>query len=241
MSIEIVPLTKADIPAAVECVQKAFSDDPYFRWAFNDPSKFNIQRNAASLAAHFQYGLSCDCPISVAKVSHSSSDQKVDQDFKLPPGSVVGVGWWYSPQAACESQTWSTWAQEWLLSFRQLLNNIRFLGRGGLNVPRYMIWKQVQQDAHNTLWTNPRGYYFCNMVGVSSQARGMGVGKRLMESVMEKADQEGISCYLESSKGHPNITIYEKMGFELIKEIECAEGGDVCKVGEPQLNLLNDD
>jgi ribosomal protein S18 acetylase RimI-like enzyme len=157
-------------------------------------------------------------------VSHSSSDQKVDQDFKLPPGSVVGVGWWYSPQAACESQTWSIWAQEWLLSFRQLLNNIRFLGRGGLNVPRYMIWKQVQQDAHNTLWTNPRGYYFCNMVGVSSQARGMGVGKRLMESVMEKADQEGISCYLESSKGHPNITIYEKMGFELIKEIECAEG-----------------
>jgi hypothetical protein len=39
MSIEIVPLTKADIPAAVECVQKAFFDDPYFRWAFNDPSK----------------------------------------------------------------------------------------------------------------------------------------------------------------------------------------------------------
>lgn len=39
MAIEIVPLTKADIPAAVECVQKAFSDDPFFRWAFNEPSK----------------------------------------------------------------------------------------------------------------------------------------------------------------------------------------------------------
>lgn len=59
----------------------------------------------------------------------------------------------------------------------------------------------------------------------------MGAGKRLMEKVMEKADQEGIPCYLESSKGYPNVTIYEKMGFKLVKEIECAEGGDICKVG----------
>lgn len=56
------------------------------------------------------------------------------------------------------------------------------------------------------------------------------MGKRLMESVMEKADREGVPCYLESSKGYPNVTIYEKMGFNLVKEIECVEGGDVCKV-----------
>jgi hypothetical protein len=39
MSIEIAPLAQADIPGAVECVQQAFADDPYFRWAFDDPSK----------------------------------------------------------------------------------------------------------------------------------------------------------------------------------------------------------
>lgn len=39
MSIEIVPLTQADIPGAVDCVQKAFADDPYFRWVFDVPSK----------------------------------------------------------------------------------------------------------------------------------------------------------------------------------------------------------
>lgn len=39
MSIEVAPLARADIPGAVECVQKAFADDPYFRWAFDDPSK----------------------------------------------------------------------------------------------------------------------------------------------------------------------------------------------------------
>ncbi|KAJ5090883.1 Acyl-CoA N-acyltransferase [Penicillium argentinense] len=230
MAIEIVPLAKADIPGAVECVQKAFSDDPYFRWAFNDPSKFNIQRNAASLAAHFEYGINCYCPISVAKVTRATTDQKIDREAQLQSGTIVGVGWWYSPQPSSTPEPWSIWAQSWLLSFRQFKNNVRFLGRGGLNLSRYWIWKEVQQEAHDSLWTDPRGYYFCNMVGVSSQARGMGIGKRLMESVMERADREGMPCYLESSKGYPNVTIYEKMGFELVREIECADKGDVCKL-----------
>lgn len=39
MDIEIFRLTRADIPGAVECIQKAFADDPAFKWLFNDPSK----------------------------------------------------------------------------------------------------------------------------------------------------------------------------------------------------------
>lgn len=39
MAIEIVPLAKSDIPGAVDCVQKAFADDPYFQWVFNDPAQ----------------------------------------------------------------------------------------------------------------------------------------------------------------------------------------------------------
>ncbi|KAJ5236329.1 hypothetical protein N7489_006420 [Penicillium chrysogenum] len=230
MSIEIVPLAQTDIPGAVDCVQKAFANDPYFRWAFNDSSKFNIQRNAASLAAHFQYGINCDCPISVAKITRAANESKSNDDIRLPAGTVVGVAWWYSPQAHSTTQSWSVWAQDWLLSFRQLMNNIRFLGRGGLNVRRYWIWKQVQQTAHDAIWQDPRGYYFCNVVCVDSKARGMGVGKKLMENVMDKADRENMPCYLESSKGYPNVGIYEKMGFELVKEIECVDGGDVCKL-----------
>lgn len=58
----------------------------------------------------------------------------------------------------------------------------------------------------------------------------MGVGKKLMEQVMDMADQLGMPCYLESSKGYPNVAIYEKMGFKVAKEIECVDGGDICKV-----------
>ncbi|KAJ5895071.1 Acyl-CoA N-acyltransferase [Penicillium taxi] len=230
MLIEIVPLTEADVPGAVECVQRAFTDDPYFLWAFNDPSKFSVQRNAASLAAHFHYGINLGEPISIARVTRATGNQKTDRELQIPPGTVVGLVWWHSPRAASEPQTWSIWAQGWLLSFRQLMNNIRFLGRGGLNVNRFWVWKQTQQAAHEALWTDRCGYYFCNIVAVSSQARGMGIGKRLMQTVMEKADRECVPCYLESSKSYPNVPMYEKMGFELIKEIECVEGGDACKL-----------
>lgn len=35
MTIEISPLTEADIPAAIEVIQKAFAEDPYFLWVFD--------------------------------------------------------------------------------------------------------------------------------------------------------------------------------------------------------------
>jgi len=36
MAIEVSPLTEADIPGAVTCIQQAFSEDPYNHWVFSD-------------------------------------------------------------------------------------------------------------------------------------------------------------------------------------------------------------
>jgi hypothetical protein len=38
MAIEVFDLTEADIPGAIEVIQQAFADDPYFKWVF-DSSK----------------------------------------------------------------------------------------------------------------------------------------------------------------------------------------------------------
>ena len=46
MSVDIVPLCKADIPGAVECIQQSFADDPFFIWAFDDPSKVCTRASA---------------------------------------------------------------------------------------------------------------------------------------------------------------------------------------------------
>jgi GNAT superfamily N-acetyltransferase len=103
---------------------------------------------------------------------------------------------------------------------------------------RYWTWKACQKEAHEEIWTDPCGYYFCNIVAVHPDAQGKGVGRELFQVVTDRADREGIKCYLESSKWIPNIQIYRKMGFELVREIECEDEGDMCKVGARFLSLL---
>lgn len=111
-----------------------------------------------------------------------------------------------------------------------MLNNVRYLGRGGLRTNRYWIWKERQAEAQAAIWDDPRGYYFCNIVAVSPTAQGKGIGRLMFEAITERADREGIKCYLESSKSVPNVAIYERMGFHMSKEMECRDGKDACMV-----------
>lgn len=152
------------------------------------------------------------------------------QVAKESDGPILGVSCWLAPHPATQPESWYSWFQSWSLSFNQLLNNIRYLGRGGLRTNRYWIWKERQAEAQAAIWDDPQGYYFCNIVAVSPVAQGKGIGKLLFEAVTKKADSEGKKCYLESSKSVPNVAIYERMGFEMRKEMECRDGEDACMV-----------
>jgi GNAT superfamily N-acetyltransferase len=114
-------------------------------------------------------------------------------------------------------------------------------GRGGLSTKRYWIWKARQAEAQEQLWVSEKGYYFCNIVTVLPEAQGKGVGRALMEEVLKRADREGVCCYLESSRREPNVAIYERFGFELVREMECGDGGEdegritlFCMMREPR-------
>lgn len=143
---------------------------------------------------------------------------------------ILGVSCWLAPHPSTQPESWYSWFQSWSLSFNQLLNNIRYFGRGGLRTNRYWIWKERQAEAQAAIWDDPQGYYFCNIVAVSPEAQGRGVGRLLFEAVTKKADREGVKCYLESSKSVPNVAIYERMGFSMRKEMECRDGEDACMV-----------
>ncbi|KAL2005498.1 hypothetical protein VTN00DRAFT_2709 [Thermoascus crustaceus] len=239
MAIEIVPLTERDIPGTVECIQQAFAEDPYFLWVF-DPSKFNKQRNSDSLTARCLWGIN-NALFYVAKETSSDTTATTEGEGSSNPASssssssaaqqqVLGVSCWLPPHPASVPETWYSWFQSWLLSFRQLLTNIRYLGHGGLNTRRYWIWKYRQQEAQEAIWNDPRGYYFCNIVAVRPDAQGKGIGRKLFEVVTDQADKEGVKCYLESSKMVPNVEIYRKMGFEVMRAMDCVDGEDSCKL-----------
>jgi len=142
------------------------------------------------------------------------------------PDLVLGVSMWAPPARASEPPSWTATYDAWLLWFRQGLTNLRHRGRGGLRTRRYWIWKQRQAEAQRGLWTDENGYYFCNIVTVRPEAQGKGVGRRLMEVVLERADGEGRKCYLESSREVPNVAIYEKMGFKVVKGMRCVDESD---------------
>lgn len=230
MPVQISPITPAQITSAARLVQKAFDQDPYYLWVFDKPN-FNQERNLASLKARCEWGIR-NALFCVA-TDPASSD----------PDEVIGVGMWMSPISADATQSWSSWLDEWTLWGKQIWNLIRYQGRGGLITKRYWIWKEQQARAQEEIWTDPKGYYFCNIVVVKPGLQGQGIGKKLFEVVTKKADAEGRKCYLESSRNVPNVQIYEKLGFKLVKEMRCedvdekgsAEGCDLfCMVREPK-------
>ncbi|KAM5444055.1 hypothetical protein McanCB56680_006858 [Microsporum canis] len=239
MLVEIRRMTKEDIPGAIECVQTGFADDPYFRWVF-DASKFSKERNDSSLTNRCLWGIknalfyvarevpsACSTPAQKEPAEpHEQTSLLQDKSSSSSPARVVGVAMWLLPQPRSKPDSWFTYFQTWLLSFRQLLTNIRFMGHGGLLVHRYKIWKAAQADIQKELWTDERGYYFCNVVAVRPELHGKGIGKQLVNVVTQQADEEGMKCYLESSKQVPNIQIYERFGFELIRDLVCHDNGE---------------
>lgn len=210
MPITISPITPTDIPSAITCIQRAFDTDPYNNWVFDkSPGKFNVERNYHSLKAKCEWGMR-NALFYVAKDSEREKE-----------GDVVGVSMWVKPSKTGEVRTWSGWIDDYVLWFKQGLNLLWYQGRGGLRTERYWIWKREQAVAQREIWTDEEGYYFVNIVVVSPEVQGKGVGRMLFEVVTTKADEEGRRCYLESSRMEPNVRIYEKMGFELVRKMEC--------------------
>jgi GNAT superfamily N-acetyltransferase len=178
--------------------------------------KVDLTRNRVSLTLRCRWGISHG----LFHVARSTSN----------PTKILGCAMWLPPHAPSEPESWSLYLSHWWLWVNQIRMNTWY-GRGGLSTQRYWIWKARQAEAQKELWTSEKGYYFCNIVTVLPEAQGQGVGRKLMEEVLRMADEEGVGCYLESSRSVPNVPIYEKFGFKLAREMECKDGeGDKDKI-----------
>jgi len=217
MSIQVTPITETDIPGAISCIQQAFADDPYNNWVF-DRTKVDLNRNRVSLGIRCRWGMR-------NALFHVAKEEGSDR--------VLGVAMWMPPKRTDMTPSWGQWLwdswESWRLWGNQVIMNLTY-GRGGLNVKRYYIWKACQGVAQKELWIDPRGYYFLNIITVLPSEQGKGIGKKLFEEVTTKADREGLCCYLESSRDEPNMKIYEAMGFEFVRGLDCDDNGTVCKL-----------
>ena len=165
---------------------------------------------------------------------------KLDQE-------VVGISMWSPPAELTEPQSWYDWYHDNLLWVKQGFNRVYYGGHGGLILRRYWVWKAQQARAQARIWgnrdreerfagyqrppgldtggtgTGGEGYYFVNVIAVHPDYQGLGIGRKLMAPGLERADEEGVRCYLESSRWEPNTAVYGKMGFRCVLGMRCED------------------
>ncbi len=61
-------------------------------------------------------------------------------------------------------------------------------------------------------------HYYLAGLGVSEELRGQGVGSALIKPMLDRSDEEGIGCYLETSLER-NLNFYQRHGFTVTQEL----------------------
>jgi ribosomal protein S18 acetylase RimI-like enzyme len=127
-------------------------------------------------------------------------------------GALIGVACWQAPDRYPWSLGRNLRALPSMLSvLRHAPGSIRNLVRFGSNI-----------DAH---FPKDKPLWYLQVIGVSPEARGLGVGSRLLEPVFDLADQKRIPCYLETSNPEA-VPFYLRAGFEIdANGVELMPGG----------------
>jgi GNAT superfamily N-acetyltransferase len=70
----------------------------------------------------------------------------------------------------------------------------------------------------------PRPHWYLMILGVDPPSQGRGVGGRLIEPVLARADAARLPCYLETAKER-NLPFYRRHGFEVLVDDVIPGGG----------------
>ena len=67
-------------------------------------------------------------------------------------------------------------------------------------------------------------HLYLSTLGVEPSRQGLGLGSALIRPMLERADAEGLPCYLETFQPR-NVPLYQKHGFKItIEEVEPNSG-----------------
>ena len=66
--------------------------------------------------------------------------------------------------------------------------------------------------------------WYLAILTVDPELQRSGIGRRLVEPILERCDVEGIDAYLETQK-HDNLAYYQRFGFETVSELRPVASG----------------
>ncbi|MEM9150698.1 MAG: GNAT family N-acetyltransferase [Cyanobacteria bacterium P01_F01_bin.3] len=188
-TVDIVSLKSADFAAASDHLSAAFSEDPLI-------SYFLPEADTAKQKALKQ--------LSMAFLNFAQSYGHIYTTSENPKGVAI----WLPPEA-------------FQITFSQLWGAVT---SGLIASQFYMRWTRIMDfislvkteiQLHSKLAPEP--HWYLGMLGVSPECQGQGIGGKLLQPVLERADRTNMPCYLETTTAAA-VRFYQRHGFEVVHQ-----------------------
>jgi GNAT superfamily N-acetyltransferase len=141
-----------------------------------------------------------------ALVKHVFVPRRSGWVTERPDGRVAGAALWYPPGTKKHN-------------FREsLAESLPFLPAG---LPHLGKVSKVQRLITSSWPSQP--HWYLSVLSVSPESQGQGYGSALLGPGLERADRDGVGCWLETQRER-NIPFYARFGFELVREAEVEPG-----------------
>jgi ribosomal protein S18 acetylase RimI-like enzyme len=77
------------------------------------------------------------------------------------------------------------------------------------------VFEPIDKDRKEFM--KDKSYFYLQAIGVAPEYQGKGYGGKLLRSMFDRCDEEGLPIYLETET-EKNVEMYKKLGFQVIKE-----------------------
>ena len=167
-----------------EIIYSALLEDPFYE---------TMERSVAGTGWHRKTAM-------LRYLDYSMKDAQRHGVLCVPEGDPFGVSVWTKPLDAATREKASTEKKAFLS---------RHMGRGSLatylRITGFM-------SARSTDLVPPDSWYL-SIIAVSPDMQGRGLGPRLVQVVLEQADEAGVPTYLETFTPR-NKSFYRRLGYE---------------------------
>ena len=182
-------LNKSDLKKAAQALTDAFINDPVWEAMLKDvPDRYKKMYNIFEMTLRHSI-----------KYGYSYSTSK----------NLEGVALWFHHEKA-DMTFWRMIRSGAIINIFKI--GVRF-GRKMIKIMRDM--EQIEKDRHENM---KEPYLYLALMGVVPEQQRKGLGRTLLEAMINKADLAKYPLYLETQK-EENLKFYEKFDFNVIKKI----------------------
>lgn len=125
------------------------------------------------------------------------------------PSDLKGIAAWIPPDKSSKNMIGWLQAGAYRLPF-------------GLGLSRTLRLKELIVLEEEYYQDMPQPHWYLMMLGVAPAYQGQGIGSLLVQPVLQKADCEGLPCYVETSN-EAAVRFYQKHGFEIVRTDELSD------------------